>query len=839
MLTLLLAFSELKSNRTFAFLYVVSLSLGLLGLCTLDALQISVRQGLNVRSKAFLSADLGVSARRPLKDEELGQITHSLPPHSHQMNLRESFTMVASHDNSRLIELRVIEPAYPYYGEVTLQNQGSVKSETAKDIFESPKVWAYPDFLLQMGLKIGDQIKIGEATFTISDAVLLDSAGAGSDIGFAPPIYLAAKYFADTRLVESGSTGFYTRLIQLPPLTDAEALAKTLNKQLADPEIQILTPRNSSEQIGRLLNYLSDYLSLAGLVALLLASVGQIFLLRNYFLRHLKDIAIFKSLGLTDSRIIQVYFFQVLILSLASVIPVLVCTRLALPLVSPLLSEGLHIDFQLYLPTSTILLTLIIALLQTAALSLPLLLETTKVKVQSLFMASANSVTPHIRPVLFAPAVFLFSGLTIVMSHSLKTAGLFLGLLIVSIFILALIFRAIFILIENIKLRPPWSLALRHATSVRTATFAAFLAIAIASLLANLIPQLEAGIRDEVASPSGVSQPALFLYDIQNEQLAGVKDLIATLDAPLMQTAPMIRARLSKVNDKPYVKPERKDAWSREKESENRSRNRGYNLSFESALTPSEHLESGKLFDATNTNAQISLEKKFADRMNLKIGDHLTFDVQGIDVSGEVVNFRQVRWTSFQPGFFIQFNPGPLNEAPKTYLATLGAMPEEMKNRVQTEIVRKFSNVAIIDVTRMIARILGIISQLAVALKLMAAFATVVGITILFFILYNQIYDRRKEANLLKVLGASEKFVLAVFICEVISITTLALALGTALSFVVSFGLSYFLFDGLYVVDMKSPVFITLAILCIAAVLTYLLLKTVFDRRASSILQSD
>src|SRR5690606_32005397 len=146
-------------------------------------------------------------------------------------------------------------------------------------------------------------------------------------------------------------------------------------------------------------------------------------------------------------------------------------------------------------------------------------------------------------------------------------------------------------------------------------------------------------------------------------------------DLDVLGLSPMVRARILKVNGQDY---ERKIAETgfktREEEREARIRNRGVNLSYRSSLADSETIVSGRDFSGEfdpqkQDKAELSVEFRFAERMGLKIGDILEFDVQGVEIEGQIINLRRVKWTSFQPNFFILVQNGVLNEAPKTFIA--------------------------------------------------------------------------------------------------------------------------------------------------------------------------
>lgn len=172
--------------------------------------------------------------------------------------------------------------------------------------------------------------------------------------------------------------------------------------------------------------------------------------------------------------------------------------------------------------------------------------------------------------------------------------------------------------------------------------------------------------------------------------------------------SPMIRARFIKVNGSKFSKDEETLYQTRENENEERFRNRGVNLSFRSTLSSSERVVEGKSSlepcKGIEAPCELSLELNYAKRLGLKLNDRLTFDVSGIEIEGVVTNFRKVKWTSFDPNFFILFSSGVLEEAPKTYLASLKVKSFEEKKSIYRLMSQHLPMVSIVDISEIIKK---------------------------------------------------------------------------------------------------------------------------------------
>jgi putative ABC transport system permease protein len=209
------------------------------------------------------------------------------------------------------------------------------------------------------------------------------------------------------------------------------------------------------------------------------------------------------------------------------------------------------------------------------------------------------------------------------------------------------------------------------------------------------------------------------------------------------------------VNGKPFEKDDGdRKSITREEELERRFRNRGLNLTYRDRLTESEEIVAGEDFSSETGARKVSVERDFAKRLGLALGDRLVFDVQGVEVEATIANLRRIRWTSFLPNFFLQFAPGVLDDAPKTFLVAVSRLDVEAKQDVQSALVDRFANVSILDVAQVVERILEILGQMHWAMRLMALLVLLVGLAVLFAIVRERAESQTREVALLKAVGA-------------------------------------------------------------------------------------
>lgn len=805
------ALRELSNNRQFCLLYIFNLCLGLTGFIALNEFSFSLDNAIKNRSRSVLGGDLGLSARRPLAETEIAIAEQSLGDNFQKAEVLEMFSMVATpQKKSILVQIKAIENGFPFYGQIELEKNGTVHASTQQNLHGQKKIWIYPELRDQLGVQIGDSLTIGASDFIIDDIVKTDPA-AGISTSMAPRVFLNKDQLRDTQLVKKGTIAWSSVIYKLPGRAnnDIKVLRDQIFKQLDSPDIKVFTHENASEQMSNIMIRLNDFLGLTSLVALFLAGIGSSFLFRSYFRRNLRSIAILMSLGIQRYTAYSYYLVQILALGFVSF---LLACGLALTVVLGLVQlthSFLPTDFTLSLSSFTFLIGFFVATVGSIALSLPTLIYIHRLSPALLLAEYSSEESRGSWTAILAaiPGLILFWAMAVGLSRSYYVGSLFSVIFLSSGILLA--FIGIFLFTQAANFFTPRSvslkLALRNLGRNSFSTAMCFVAIGLSALLLNLIPQLRSTLNAELRNPDTANLPSFFLFDIQDDQLDSFKNFLERESISGEHVSPMIIARLLKVNDQDFDKGSgaNSEEFSREQENEMRFRNRGFNLTFRSQLSDSETLANGRDFSGTYSESsgklpEISVEKRFADRLGLKMNDKLTFDIESIPIEGTIVNFRHVRWTSFQPNFFVQFQPGVLEMAPKTYIATLPKLSEERKAEIQNRLVNEFPNISMIDVSRLIESIGEILEQMALALTFMAVLCIVAGFVVIYSIANHQAHMQKWEIGLLKSLGASFVHIRRQFLWQFGLMSAFAIVIGASLSLVASLVFAKIVFNSVW-----------------------------------------
>lgn len=844
------AWREIRNNRAFCFFYLINLSLGLLGFITIDSFKRSVKEQVTIESQKLLGADLALRTRREFTSAELDQTQKLLPPGTESVEAVDFFSMVAGPSKrSRLVKVIAMAPGFPFHGTFRLSPQGEVKKFNEILLHQKPLAWIYPELRSQLDLDFGDIITLGKKEFKISEIVREDSGLQFQPAEFAPKVYISHNFLNETGLLQEGNTAFRNQLFLLPEGVNSQSLAEKIGQALAAPDIRVYSHQRAGHRAGRLLRYLSDFLALVSLVALFLACLGSGYLFHGFLTRKVKDLAILISLGASPRLALCTYVLQISILGALAVFPPVLLCFIGLPLAGGLVEDFLPFQVKAGITLPSIGLTFIVAILSGYFLALPSLHKIRKLKPAELFRESMHPGTSlSWKSVLWlTPGLLGFWILCVTQADSWKLGNLFFITFAVSGVIVFILGSAALAGLDRLCRRSPLPvrLASRALARNRTSSITSLLALGLGVLLLNLIPQFQYSLESEINLQDSESKlPQLFLFDIQEEHLESLIQTLEFQGRPLDNLTPWIRGRLVAVKGVAFESLAGLDREFDNPDDQRRNafRNRSFNLSYRGKLRESEEIIRGRMvsssYDANGSQpAEISVEQKYAESLGIDLQDQITIEVSGVQVEAVVVNIRRVRWTSFQPNFFVQMQPGVLEQAPKTFIGTIDQLSAEEKQVVQDLLVQKFPTISILDVERTGRKILQVVGQMTWALQIMAILSIVVGLIILHTISREKARQQRQEINLQKILGASFSDLKNLVRLEFGALGFFSAVLGTSLSAGTSYFLSHFIFDRVWSFHWQLPVIIVVTVTILACITAEFSTRKVLQEKPLTLLR--
>ena len=839
-------FRELRNNKRIVSILILNLAIGLAGFLCLSTFKEALKSTVEENSKTFLSADLAVSARRVLTEDEISRIQKHLPENSQTSRLWEFFSMVANSEGSRLVQVKAIDSQYPFYGSLELNDQQKVVQATSKNIIQEKNVWVYPELLSQLKAKLGDELKLGRETFRISQTVRDDSTQTFRLGSLAPKVFVGLSQIRSSNLIAPGSTLTEAVLIKLADDQNLESVREKLKKEFPDSSVRITTYKEAGEDTARTLSYLSDYLSLVSLVALFLAALGSAYLCRSFIFSRLRSVAIYNSLGLPRSKAMQIYYGQLIVIGVVSALVAYAFSWVLLPVLVQALQEFAPSGFSARMEWQPLFLAIGIGVGSSVLVGAPFLSLFRNVPVAALFHEeTAFREVKGLNLWPFLVLFFFYWGLSVWQAGSFKIGSLFFGLFLTSLILLLVLGRFFFIFLRQASHSKGW--IFRHAFlglhRRPLASLAALVSVGLGALLVNLMPQLRTGLDAELSAPRNLVLPSIFLFDIQDDQVEPLRAFAKQQGIEMQYISPMVRGRILKLNNAEFERGTVGNYATREEEEDARFRNRGVNISFRPELSKAEKIVDGEFFEGSYNSEsgklpELSVEKKYADRLGIRLNDELLFDIQGVEIQAKVTSFRSVKWNSFQPNFFILIQPGVFEDAPKTYLAGLPKMPPHKVEAVQTELSEKFPNVSQVDVARVISKVFEISDKMSWSLKFMAWLSFLTGFVVLGSLAHHQALSRRWDLNLLKVLGASRRQALSFVMVEFATVGFVASGIGVLLSIAISWTLSKFVFDGEFAFQLATPMATIFGVVLLSCVLSAAVFWRVLRERPILLLQS-
>jgi len=829
LLILRLAWKEIVNQPRTSLVMLGTLILGLVSFVGLDLFRGAVETTLQNHSQKMLSADFVIAGRRELTREEQAIVRDSLPAKSSSHLVIEMYSMIKSSQRSRLVQVKAIPADFPYYGELDILHSDDLDGDVC---------WLHPELLEQLQVKVGDFIKLGNLNLEVAGVVKNDFVNSWRGMTLAPKIYLSTKNIFLSELIQKGSTLTYNHLYKTPPQTDIELLTEVLNKKIQDPALRILSHTQAANEYGQGLAMVADYLGLVTLVALFLTGVGINFIFSAFLWSKVRETAILVSLGLTRLKVVGIYFFYLCFLVLIAWVPTWLLGLLIFPYFQKLVLKILPLNVPMVLDHKSFLTAGLVGLVTILASCVLTLLRLQNVNASRLF--DDRDLIPQSGKKLIAGVLLalglVFWGLSVVMSHSIKVGSIFVASLSASVVVFWIFGYLVLKSFGRLKNMRSFTLSytLRSISRLLRPNLLSLISLGIGSFLLVLVPQIRISLEKDIIQPDGVVLPDLFMFDIQDDQIEKLKESISKMGYQLDEPSPMVRAKLESVNGKSFEKWTDDQTFStREEEAEKRFRNRGFNLSFRSHLSADEKIVSGKDFTNSKSGgpAQISLEVRFAERLNLGVGDLLDFDVQGESVSGKIVNLRSVRWSSFRPNFFVVFEPGALDAMPKTYLASLGSLRPEDKASVQNRLTEVFPNISIVDVQSTVTRVRDLVGLMIWAINFMALLCMVQSFVILLAISYQEAWRRQGEWRILKLLGISKAKVIAINVFQSATLSLLATTVGIFLGTLASQLICRFAFNTVGKVSLFTPAVLLVSVMSVSISVTYFISVRFHSRR--------
>ncbi|HET9114097.1 MAG TPA: FtsX-like permease family protein [Burkholderiales bacterium] len=718
------------------------------GLGSIDGFTARMHAALRQESHRLLGADLVlVSDHAP--DRALLVQARSYGLRSAEI---EQFPSMVSHaGKTSLAQVKAVGTGYPLRGQLRIADVLLEQDRPAAGIPLAGTVWIEPRLAQALQVHAGSELELGYSKLKVAALLTNDPDLGGEMFNLAPWLIMNRSDIPATKLIGPGSRVSYRLLFAGTP--DAVRAFQSVLAQKLERGQKLLTVADARPQIREMLDKAEKYLGLAVLLSVVLAAVAISLSARHFVRRHLDACALLRCFGARQQTIVWIFMLQITgtgllatVLGMAlgyagqSILSGLVdnLTDLALPPVTllPFLQAGLG---------GMILLT---------GFSFPAL--TALRNVPTVRILRRESVAFNGRGGLMYLAGFI--SLVLLMFWQVHDARLTLwitagltGFMLLTALMAWVLIHAAGRLGEYY--RTGWGQGLLNLRRRSGSSIILISAFTLAMLSLLLLSIVRGELLDDWHDTLPVNAPNRFVINIQPQQLPGL-GVFFRQRGMNVSFFPMIRGRLTAINGREVNSGDYADSQTRH------LLNREFNLSYADSLARDTVFAAGKGWTGANPPGQFSLEQGIADRLHVKVGDSLSFEVGGMPVSAPVSSIRKVKWDSFKVNFFVVANSALLKNMPASYVTSF-YLPQA-RIAVLNELIKAYPDLTVIDVSAILHTIESELKQAAQAIEFVFLFSLASALAVLYATLVASRDERARETAVWRVLGASRRQLLVV-----------------------------------------------------------------------------
>ncbi|TFW14972.1 ABC transporter permease [Duganella callida] len=719
-----------------------------------------LRSGLDRDAHQLLGADVVINADLPVRAEWRTRALQRGLVVTDTVTFPSMAQAGAGEQSSSVLSaLKAVGPGYPLRGRLKITTDAARAEQsigTPADSVPAPgTVWVEPGLLGSLNTAVGQPLKLGDKTFTITRLIAAEPDRGANFLAFAPRVMFALQDLEATNLIQPGSRVNYRLLVGAPPsLRNGAAIARAYQESLlAEIKSQNIKgvrieSLDNRPEMETTLERADRFLSLVGLLSAMLAAVAVAMAARRFMQRHLDACAMLRCLGLTQNQVTIMYLIEFLLVGLiGSAIGVAVGFGGHYVLLKVL---GTLVSSELPAPTIyPALQGMAIGILLLAAFALPPILQLRKV--------------PHnrvIRREQDAPKVSALATYGIGMAGfialllwqagdwrmALYTALGFVGAFAVFALVGWLALRSLRLLRNAID-HQSWRFAITSLQRRPGATIVQIVSLALGMMALLVLTVVRGDLMTAWRNATPADAPNRFIINIQPEQQAEIAQRLKAAGVTYAPQYPMIRGRLTAVNGR---------AVTAETYTEDRAKglaDREFNLSTMAQMQPENKLKEGRWFEDKPGSPEASVEEGIAKTLRWQLGDKLRFDIAGAPVDVTITSIRKLDWGSMRVNFFVIINPAAMTEISQSWI-TAFHLPQG-QGAVMNALTRDFPNLTIVDVGGILRQIQAVLDQVITAVEFLFIFTLASGVLVLYAALMGSQDERTREAGLLRALGAT------------------------------------------------------------------------------------
>lgn len=793
-----MAWRDARHNYSRLILFTASLITGIAAVVALDSLNRSLQNDIDNNAKELLGADLVVTGDKKFAPEVKTFFDSLKYPQASEADMA-SMVLFLHNGQSRLIRLVALRGNFPFYGEIETQPANAYRK-----VKRGRYAMLDETLASQYEVSSDDSLRIGNSVFKVAGVVKKIPGGGGIMTTFTPSVYISLDDLDSTGLVQFGSRVNYKQYFKIYSEKQKAATVEKIRPLLRKHGYRFDTVEERKQDLGEGFQSIYRFFSLLAFIALILGCIGVASSVHIYAREKREEVAVLRCVGSSGWQAFNIFFIQIFLLGIIGSIIGSVL-GVSIQQLIPFFLEGV-IPFELTFAISwqSLALGLLIGTVVSILFSiLPLVgvrfvppLTVLRTDSQPVRVFSKTKITAIVLIALF-PMAF-----AAIQTKSIMTGGMFFLGLVAALGCLAGV--AVILLMIVRKFFPHragfiWRHSLSSLFRPNNQTRVLMVTIGLGAFIISTLNIVEQSMLGQVEFTGQENQSNTILFDIQPSQKDGVVKLMNDNKLKVNQVVPIITCRLSELKGR-TVDSLQRDTSDR---VPNWALTREYRVTYRDSLHHSEELIKGKVQykSAVNDSIFVTISEGMEENLEVKIGDSLVFDVQGVPVKAYISGVRKVDWPKDPPNFIFVFPNGVLEGAPQIYVTATRIDDQQQANRFQQELVMQFPNVSLIDLRLILGTINDLFDKLGLIIRFLALFSIVTGLVVLAGAVINSKFVRIKENVLLRTVGARTRQITQITLIEYAYLGLFSALTGMILSLGGGWLLTKFFFEITFAFD--------------------------------------
>lgn len=690
----------------------------------------------------ILGADLVIRGRSEVPPDWRAAATQSGLQHIESI---EFGTMLLEGDATLLVGVKAVESSYPLRGALISEDSEGLKRKLSRGIPQAGECWVDPAVLRRLNLSLGDDITVGERRLRISRLLIHEPDRRGDMNGLSPRVLMNRLDLDATGVIQPGSQITHIELLAGDP-ERIRAFRSMIKPQLK-PDQKLNDVEEDRPELGKTIQRTRQFMSFLSLAVILLAGVAIALGAQDYVRRHTGLFALLRCLGSSDFRILAILVAQFLTMGLLGSLFGLLVGFLA----EAALLKALAGVLPEHIAVARMRAWLISIALGNAILlifALPSLLELRKMPTLGILQGTAMP-SPGRRYLTYALGLSLVIGMLLWHTGNIKIMLSTLAMGTAALAILAC--GAYLILLALRRLSGPFPFAMR--LGIRrlfrhpTRTLVQIMGFSLTFAVLTLVTTLREDLVDDWMAHLPSNAPNYFVINLFDRDLTEFNATVQEAVPQALDLYPVIRGRLTRINGEEALK-----IASRDYRAEG-SINRDLALTFTAKLPADNRIVQGA-WNPEQKEDELSIEEGLSQRLQIKIGDLLEFDVLGEIIHARVASIRSVHWDRMTPNFFFIFSKKLLEKLPRTWMTSLYIGDQQIS--LERKLVQRFPSISLIEVGRLVEHVQTIANQISKSMLPLIGMCLISGLFALLSGIRSTSQDREEEEQLLRIIGVEK-----------------------------------------------------------------------------------